>query len=285
MTHRPSGAGSIKQKKIVKIKGTSHHNLLDDIAVEEPLEVQIRYGPSHRRALCTVAVIMRTPGQDRALAMGFAFTEQIISAPRAVAVTKQSADGNRIVLELAAEVPFSPDRFQRNIYTTSSCGMCGKTSIDHISSISSYRLISGKPIVPMEKILRWPHLLAQEQGAFHKTGGMHACALIPLGPGKIRLHEDVGRHNALDKLIGQAFMDEHLPLSSYGLQLSGRASFELIQKAVMAGIPIVSALGAPSSLAIELAEEHGLTLLGFASAHGCNIYTGADRVSGVLPKP
>jgi FdhD protein len=248
----------------------------DRLAVEEPLAIELRYGKKESRIQKPISVTMRTPGHDEELALGFLLTEGIILENRQV--ENVLASGNKVVVSLVDnELPVL-HQADRNFYMTSSCGVCGKTSIDAIRTMSSFEItpddIQLQPSVfyDLEKILK------DQQSVFRSTGGLHASALFDLRGNLVVLREDIGRHNALDKLIGSAFLENHLPLSQGILLLSGRASFELIQKAAMAGIKIIAAIGAPSSLAVQLAEEMQITLIGFLRGTKFNIYSREHRI-------
>jgi FdhD protein len=256
---------------------------VDVLAVEEPLEVRVG-----GRAL---AVTMRTPGSDVELAAGFLVSEGVIARGgdfrSAIHCGGPGSGGevntyNVLDVTLAAEV--APPEPNRNFYTTSSCGVCGKASIDAIRTVSCYDVANDATCVTAETLTRIPTLLRRHQAVFDKTGGLHAAALFDAASGELLvLREDVGRHNAVDKVIGWAVLADRLPLSGTVLQVSGRASFELVQKAVMAGIPALAAISAPSSLAVELAESAGLTLVGFLRGESMNVYSRADRVVVMAP--
>ncbi len=257
----------------------------DRLAVEEPLEISIAYGPAAARQRERIAVTMRTPGHDFELALGFLFTEGIIgNAKEAVAVRysvnteDESAYANELTVELKSDIAVDTDRLSRHFYTASSCGVCGKASLELVQTTVCYPLREGHPFFRVEALLQMPEKLSAMQSVFATTGGLHAAALFDAEGHLLDAKEDVGRHNALDKLIGAALKRQALPLSEYILMVSGRASFELVQKALMAGIPVLAAVGAPSSLAVELAEESGMTLIGFLRDGRCNIYTAPSRV-------
>jgi FdhD protein len=233
-----------------------------------------------------LAVTMRTPGQDADLALGFLFTEGIITgatdvdAVEHVFVACSENRQNTILVKLKKGLIPNLGKADRNFYMTSSCGVCGKASIEAIRTVSAFGTMTsraGDGIDPLV-ILGLPDRLASVQEVFAKTGGLHAAALFDLSGSLLMVREDIGRHNAVDKLIGAAMMDGKLPLAQAVLLLSGRASFELVQKAAMAGIPVIAAVGAPSSLSVSLAEEFGITLIGFLRNNRFNIYSGAHRV-------
>jgi FdhD protein len=256
--------------------GTSEDG--DVLAVEEPLEIRLGHQVDGRREHVAVSVTMCSPGHAEELAVGFLFTEGIISSPQDVAGIHTCGKTNAVRVDLAPTVAVDFERLKRHVYTTSSCGVCGKTSLEAVRVRVPTRMSAGRPIVSDEMIRRLPEKLRLEQSVFDQTGGLHASALFDVDGTLLCLREDVGRHNALDKLIGAEFLAGRTPLSDSGLLLSGRVSFELVQKAAVAGIPIVVAVGAPSSLAVELAREHGMTLIGFLRHHRFNVYCGGDRV-------
>ena len=265
----------------VKLKRASTHQLLDahdDLAIEEPLEIQIIYGTIKNRIQKTISITMRTPGNDEELAVGFLFTEGIIKNKNQVAHTDVSLTENKALVILNENEKLDLQKTERNFYTTSSCGVCGKTSIDAIKTISAYNNTPDQIFLGTNLFYQLENELRKQQAIFESTGGLHASALFDLEGKFITLREDVGRHNALDKLIGAVFLKDDLPLTNKILLLSGRASFELIQKATMAGIKIIAAVGAPSSLAVQLAEEAGITLIGFLRNEQFNIYTGEERI-------
>jgi FdhD protein len=254
----------------------------DAVAVEEPLE--IRLGRVVDGALRTqpVSITMRTPGDDFELAAGFLFTEGILQSKAQIREILHCGKGkgatNTLRVELASGVDVDMKRLERNFYTTSSCGVCGKTSLE---ALATGALPVSPPAdfkVDARLIDQLPERLQSQQRAFRSTGGLHASALFSRNGQLLGLREDVGRHNALDKLIGSRFLADTLPANDAILFLSGRASFELLQKAVMAGIPLVCAVGAPSSLAIEAALAFGVTLLGFVRGQRYNVYAGGERL-------
>ena len=257
----------------------------DRVAVEEPLEIQLAYSSSTGRMQKSIAVTMRTPGNDEELAAGFLFTEGIIKNAATIQEIKRSqTDENRILVTLKENSIPVLSNASRNFYSTSSCGICGKASIDAIRTISQYGDEKDSIIINASVLYSLQDQLKKQQVLFEDTGGIHASALFDIDGNFIMLREDVGRHNALDKIIGAALMKEQLPLNNCILLLSGRASFELVQKAAMAGIKIIAAVGAPSSLAVQLAEEAGITLIGFLRNNRFNIYSGKQRVK-TSPQP
>ncbi|MDB5384906.1 MAG: formate dehydrogenase [Planctomycetaceae bacterium] len=261
-----------------RISGSSLVNDADELAVEEPLEIRLGCDVEGKRIHRAVSITMRTPGHDLELAVGFLFTEGIIFARDEVAGLVACGAGNvaRVNLRRGSEVDLS--RLERHFYATSSCGVCGKASLDAVRVCPRSRPVDGLPVVDAAVIHRLPATLRAAQAVFDRTGGLHASALFNSQGEMVCLREDVGRHNALDKLIGAQFLAERTPLTQSVLLVSGRVSFELVQKAAVAGIPILAAVGAPSSLAVSLAREHGLTVLGFVREDRFNIYTGSERI-------
>ncbi len=261
----------------------------DVLAVEEPLEIRIGLSDGKHRA---ISITMRTPGNDAELAAGFLFTEGIIHSPDQIKqirhcglkIGKQTGaldrvaalNSNTIRVDLNDGVNVDLKSLERNFYTTSSCGVCGKSSIEALAT--GVKPLSDGIHVSPDLIHLLPEKLRASQDVFDQTGGLHASALFNTKGELEIVREDVGRHNALDKVIGAKFMAGELPLSDNILLVSGRASFELVQKALMAGIPILAAVGAPSSLAVELAEEFGMTLVGFVRDGRFNVYCGSARI-------
>jgi len=235
----------------------------DRLAVEEPLELRIAGSP--------VAVTMRTPGHDEELALGFALSEGL--QPVAARLPDDLA-ANTIELDATG---FDPARLQRSFYTTSSCGVCGKGALEAVA-VEAPPVTSGL-VVGAGLVARLPDRLREAQAAFASTGGLHATGLFTAEGELVCAREDVGRHNAMDKVIGRAFLDGLLPLSDHVLCVSGRLSFELVQKAAVAGCPVVVAVGSPSSLAVELAADRGLTLCGFVRDGRVNVYTRPERIA------
>ena len=253
-----------------QFKDDSFQEVNDVLAVEEPLEIKINYKLDTIYTETNISITMRTPGNDSELAVGFLFTEGIVTSLMQIKKIVQEEE-NKITVFLNDSVVFDKSKIDRNFYTTSSCGVCGKASIDAIKTVTQFPL-ENQLKIDSSIILKLPEILNQQQHIFKSTGGLHASALFTLSGDYLDLREDVGRHNALDKLIGSFFLKENIPLHSNILLLSGRASFELIQKAGMAGIPIVAAIGAPSSLAVELAQELKIQLIGFLKRDKFNLY-------------
>lgn len=248
----------------------------DDVAIEEPLEIRIE-GRS-------IAVVMRTPGQDRELAAGWLLSEGVIRAVEDLhdIVLPPGGDAariNTVDVMLKNAAGFEAERFSRHVVTSSSCGVCGAVSLE--AATRDLPKLTGNLRIPASLLTELPARLASQQPAFQRSGGIHACALFDASGTLLAVREDVGRHNALDKLIGWALFEKRLPLHENILLLSGRVSFEMMQKALAAGIPIVTAIGAPSSLAVALAERSGQTLAAFLRGATFNVYSGVERVAGV----
>jgi FdhD protein len=270
-------ARSILTVPIQRIEDQSVTPVQDLLAIEEPLEIRI--------GSKTISLTMRTPGHDFELAAGFLFTEGILQSFQQIQKIRRSETngnprqaGNSVTVELNLGVEVDFKRLQRHFYTTSSCGVCGKASIEALETVGCPVLPRSSPTVDAAVIHRLPEVLRREQAVFERTGGLHAAALFDAQGNLVLLREDVGRHNAVDKLIGSEMLRGHTPLHDKLLLVSGRASFELAQKALMAGIPILAAVGAPSSLAVETAQRFNMTLLGFVRDRRFNIYSGASRI-------
>jgi FdhD protein len=277
-------ASSVKYLSVVKVRDDDYIESADALAIEEPLEIRLEYGPKEERKTQNVSVTMRTPGNDGELATGFLFTEGIViqkedirSAEHCFIACAENRE-NVIEVSLLENVVPNLNNTERNFYTTSSCGVCGKASINAIKTVSAFANDADDNKVDAAILYQLPDTLSHHQHVFTATGGLHASALFDLAGKLLFTREDVGRHNALDKLIGAALDQNLLPLNKHILLLSGRASFELVQKAAMAGIKVIAAVGAPSSLAVQLAEEFDITLIGFLRGKRFNIYTGTSRV-------
>lgn len=272
---------AISLTSIIKVNSAGRHQIDDLLAAEEPLEIRLCFGAFPQRKQQSISVTMRTPGNDFELATGFLFTEGIIKDIEDIHSIKH-CNGlleNVVKVELKEEVMVDISKLERNFYTTSSCGVCGKSSIAAVRTVCRLtNTINDQLQFSSEIIYTLPPVLRSSQNIFENTGGLHGCALFDTSGNLILAREDVGRHNALDKLIGASLAQFHFPLENYLLLLSGRASFELIQKAWMAGIKIVAAVGAPSSLAVQMAQECGMTLIGFLRNNAFNIYSGEQRI-------
>ncbi len=281
---------SVKRVKAQKVRQAQARRFDDMLAVEEPLEIRIVFGEAGRRVEQSISITMRTPGNDFELAAGFLYGEGILHGPDDVeqityclGPEKEKQEYNVVSVRLRPGVRFDPDRLLRHFYTTSSCGVCGKASLEALQIGSVPTLLSDRPSIAAEIVPQLADKLRQAQPVFEKTGGLHAAALFDNQGNLVSLREDVGRHNAVDKIVGERLLGNQFPLHDYLMMVSGRAGFEIVQKALVAGIPLVVAVGAPSSLAVELAREFGMTLLGFARGDAFNIYAGAQRLK--LPAP
>jgi FdhD protein len=255
----------------------------DVLAAEEPLEIRLLWQEDGKIVRKPVAVTMRTPGHDFELAAGFLYGEGILTKQEDVVDVSYCTDEdedqafNIVNVTLRPSLTFDESRLERNFYTTSSCGVCGKAALDALE-VQGCAVLPDGPTVNAELICGLPETLRASQAVFERTGGLHASGLFRPEGSLVSLREDVGRHNALDKLIGEQFLAGHTPLDGHIVMLSGRASFELLQKALVARIPIVAAVGAPSSLAVQLADEFNITLAGFVRGDSLNVYTGVDRI-------
>lgn len=275
----------IIQREVLRLESDRARTVADHLAVEEPLEIKLGFGPPARRRYQSLAVTMRTPGNDFELVLGFLYTEGIIG--RREEVTQLYFAGDRlhpesrenvVVAELHPRLRVDLERLSRHFYTTSSCGVCGKASLDMVRTTCVHLLRPGEPAIDAGLLSSLPRQLAQRQTFFGQTGGMHASALFDPTGQLLLLREDVGRHNSLDKLIGAALEAGRVPLHAQVLLVSGRASFELVQKAAMAAVPVLAAVGAASSLAVGLADDHGMTLVGFLRDGQANVYCGEERL-------
>lgn len=289
-----------RRRQIVKVAANQPTVITDTLAVEEPLEIKLAYGPANNRKIKSISVTMRTPGNDAELAIGFLLTEGVlretydierITEAANVSETVDESDSddelsyarNSILVELAPDVEISLKTLERNFYTTSSCGICGKASLLALRSVCPPRRPNTFDITA-NVLLSLPDRLRIAQGNFLQTGGLHAAGLFDREGNLLSLREDVGRHNAVDKLFGAEFLADQTPLVRQLLLLSGRASFELLQKSVMAGVPMIASVGAPSSLAVRVAEQFDVTLIGFLRDDRFNIYHGAGHVLGLMAR-
>jgi FdhD protein len=264
--------GASRTERVLRYSGAVSGERDDHLAVEEPLEIRVE---GH-----SVAVVMRTPGHDRELTAGFLLTENLIRARTDIFDITQcgSSAADQIVnVTLRNPGAFDPAKLTRNVFSSSSCGVCSKATIDAVRQ--QFVPVHSDCRVAPEIILQLPSRLREKQETFEQTGGLHACALFDLHGKLLALREDVGRHNALDKLIGAALLDGSLPLHDRVLFLSGRVSFEMMQKALAAGIPIVAAISAPTTLAVEFARESNQTLIGFVRGDTMNVYASAQRLA------
>lgn len=260
----------------------------DRLAGEEPMEIRVESGPAGHRETTSLSVTMRTPGNDFDLAAGFLFTEGIVSQTREIARIEYCTDPgveqeyNIVSAVLRPDVTFQPDRLSRHFYMTSSCGVCGKTALDAVRVAVRHPIPGNGPTLNAPAIRSIPETLREKQSLFSETGGLHAAGLFDSKAHLLGLREDVGRHNAVDKVLGNAFLDGRIPLADRVLAVSGRGSFEILQKAAVAGVPFVIAVGAPSNLAVAIAEESGMTLVGFAREDRFNVYAGRHRIGGLV---
>ena len=260
--------------KIQKWSKNSSRILSDQTAGEEPLEIRVN-GKS-------VSITMRTPGEDKELAAGFLWTEGILRSPRGIAEIvgcenpKSDLDENIINVFLKRGSPFNPSQLTRHFYTSSSCGVCGKASMEAVRH--NFKPVQSNFKIQAQTLYSLPEKLRSSQATFEKTGGLHASGLFDAKGRLLVLREDVGRHNALDKVVGWGLLNQRLPFKDLCLLVSGRVSFEIMQKALAAGIPMVAAVGAPSSLAISMAKENGQTLVGFLREKTMNVYAGPRRI-------
>jgi FdhD protein len=260
------------------------HDIDDHIAVEEPMEIRVRSGPDSNRSKRSVSITMRTPGHDFELAAGFLFTERILTSPeqiRSIVFCGPPPPGrseSNIVRVETHEIDLDLDRLQRHFFTSSSCGICGKVSLEALEIGELPPLDPNRPRFKSELIYGLPDRLRSSQPLFDQTGGLHAAGLVDAEGTMFEVREDVGRHNAVDKLLGRRFLDGTTPLGDFMMVVSGRASFEILQKALAAGVPGIIAVGAPSSLAVDVARRFGMTLVGFTSPQRFNVYSGSERI-------
>ena len=267
-----------------KVRGTRPMQEPDRLAAEEPMEIRVESDARDQRETTSLSVTMRTPGNDFELAAGFLFTEGIVARKRDITRIEYCTDPgvaqeyNIVSVVLHPDVEFRADRLARHFYMSSSCGVCGKTALEAVRVAIRDPIPKNGPLLDPKTIVGIPERLRKDQALFSETGGLHAAGLFDAAGQLSSLREDVGRHNAVDKVVGEAFLAGRTPLAKTVLAVSGRSSFEILQKAAVAGIPFVIAVGAPSSLAVAIAEEFGMTLVGFARGDRFNIYAGRDRI-------
>jgi FdhD protein len=278
-------SGSSLATSISKFSGNTRATHDDHVAVEEPLEIRLGYETDSGRAESSVSITMRTPGNDAELATGFLFTEAIIKSVAEIALVKHcgpaapdSGNHNVIRVELEPGVDVDLERMRRHFYTTSSCGVCGKASLDALRTCGAEERLDSGTRFSRTVLTALPERLMAAQATFAATGGLHAAAAFNSAGELVACHEDIGRHNAVDKVVGELLSQGLIPATELGLIVSGRASFELTQKTVMAGMPLLAAVSAPSSLAIELAHEFNVTLVGFLRGETFNIYAAEERI-------
>jgi FdhD protein len=275
--------GAARTVTVTRQRGDEASRVRDALAVEEPLEIRLAWrGADGAARVEALAVTMRTPGDDFDLVAGFLHGEGVVTETAQLAEMTycrggESQEYNVVEARLAAGVIPDLERLKRNFYTTSSCGVCGKASLEAVEA-QGCRVLAGGPLVRSALLPELPNRLREAQTVFARTGGLHAAGLFSATGDPAWVREDVGRHNAVDKVLGRAFLERALPASDRLLVVSGRASFELVQKAVAAGVPVLVAVGAPSSLAVDLAARFNQTLVGFARNGGFNVYTGGERV-------
>jgi FdhD protein len=273
-----------RRVEVDALRDAGHVHRGDVVAVEEPLEIRLlreheKAEHSNGGTGRSVSITMRTPGNDAELALGFLFGEGILREPRDVIDARPCGPtGNVLKVTVRADLPLDIKRLERNFYTTSSCGVCGKASIDAVTATLGMRTVGSGLLVTESVLRRLPDTLREAQSGFAETGGMHAVGLFDSDGELLASYEDVGRHNAMDKLVGASLLGGDLPWKERIVLLSGRASFELLQKSMMAGVPVVAAIGAPSTLALELAHSAGITLIGFLRDQCFNVYTHPERV-------
>jgi len=270
---------------ISRVSDSLQQTLTDHVVIEEPLEIRLGFSTPEGRVTRSVSITMRTPGHDHELAAGFLFTESIVQqASDIVSIdpcgspAPDTGRDNVIRVELSPSIDVDLGRLQRHFYTTSSCGVCGKASLDALRVVGVDPMSADGPMFAKHTLIEVPDKLRMRQGTFDKTGGLHAAAVFDSDGNLITTMEDIGRHNAVDKVVGALLLDDKLPASDYGLIVSGRASFELMQKAAVAGIPLLAAVSAPSSLAVQVALEFNMTLVGFLRGNTFNIYAGEQRI-------
>ena len=268
---------AISYTRITRVQDTLVTDTEDALAAEEPLEIRLVHGPLYNRQQQSITVTMRTPGQDKELATGFLFTEGIIES--VAHISSVTEEENIATVTLQESIIPVLQAAQRNFFANSGCGVCGKTDITSIYAPVG-RLSNNTDIIECKAslLVQLPDLLRKQQALFEDTGGIHASALFNNEGELLIMKEDIGRHNAVDKLVGAALQQSLFPLHPYILLLSGRAGFELIQKAAMAGIKVIAAVGAPSSMAVKMAHEWNITLVGFLRGKRFNIYTGEQRI-------
>jgi FdhD protein len=285
--------GSVIETTVEKIIGLTSREIQDSVAVEEPLEIQLGYGPADSRQTKSISVTMRTPGNDFELAAGFLMREGVVrdandieqiayasgqNTEKSSVATLRSME-NAVRVELATNVTVSIANLQRNFYTTSSCGICGKASLLALQTVCPPRAENSFKI-DANVLYSLPGYLREAQEVFDRTGGLHGVGLFDSSGHLFAVREDVGRHNAVDKLLGSEFLADRTPLRNSLLLLSGRASFELLQKAIMGGVPMVASVGAPSSLAVQVARKFDIILIGFLREDHFNIYHGREHIHG-----
>ena len=271
--------------KVLKFRSGNLENFDDQISIEEPLEIILKYKNKENWVENTISITMRTPGDDEDLVTGFLFNEKVIEKINYIENIKVSGEKvgqyklrNKIIVTINNSENVDIDKIKRNFLTNSSCGVCGKTSLDTLEIIKKDKILKSIPKIHHKIIMKSPNMLRQNQSEFSKTGGIHASGLFNISGEVIAVKEDVGRHNALDKLIGYVLKNKLLDNSSQFLTCSGRLNFDLVQKALMANISVLIGVGAPTSLAIDLANKFDMTLVGFVKEDSFNIYSNKERI-------
>ena len=271
--------------KVLKFKSDASKEVDDQISIEEPLEIIIKYKDKNNWVENTISITMRTPGDDKDLVRGFLFNERVIEKINYIEKIEESGETvgqyklkNKIIVTINNSENIDVDKIKRNFLTNSSCGVCGKTSLDSLEIIKKDKIIKAIPKILHEIIMKSPDALKQNQSEFSKTGGIHASGLFTINGDIVAVKEDVGRHNALDKLIGYVLNKKLLDTSSQFLTCSGRLNFDLVQKALMSNIGVIIGVGAPTSLAIDLANKFDMTLIGFVKEGSFNIYSNKERI-------
>ena len=271
--------------KVLKFKSDASKEVDDQISIEEPLEIIIKYKDKNNWVENTISITMRTPGEDKDLVRGFLFNERVIEKINYIEKIEESGEivgqyklRNKIIVTINNPENIDVDKIKRNFLTNSSCGVCGKTSLDSLEIIKKDKVTKSIPKIPHKIIMRSPNMLRQNQSEFSKTGGIHASGLFAANGDIVAVKEDVGRHNALDKLIGYVLDKKLLNTSSQFLTCSGRLNFDLVQKALMSNIGVIIGVGAPTSLAIDLANKFDMTLVGFVKEGSFNIYSNKERI-------
>ena len=271
--------------KVLKFRSNASNEVNDQVSIEEPLEIIIRYKNQNNWSENTISITMRTPGDDKDLVRGFLFNERVIEKIDYIKKIEESGEAagqyklkNKVIVTINNAENIDIDKIKRNFLTNSSCGVCGKTSLDSLEIIKKDKITKSIPKIPHKVIMRSPDMLRQNQSEFSKTGGIHASGLFAANGDIVAVKEDVGRHNALDKLIGYVLDKKLLNTSSQFLTCSGRLNFDLVQKALMSNIGVIIGVGAPTSLAIDLAIKFDMTLVGFVKEGSFNIYSNSERI-------
>ena len=271
--------------KVLKFKSNNSKEINDQVSIEEPLEIIIKYKDKDNWIKNTISITMRTPGDDEDLVRGFLFSERVVEKIDYIKSIELSGEAvgkyklrNKAVVTINNSENIDIDKIKRNFLTNSSCGVCGKTSLDSLEIIKKDKIVKSIPKIQHKIIMKSPNILRQNQSEFSKTGGIHASGLFKYNGDVVAVKEDVGRHNALDKLVGFVLKKKLLDNSSQFLTCSGRLNFDLVQKALMANIGVLIGVGAPTSLAIDLANKFDMTLVGFVKDDSFNIYSNKERI-------